>query len=198
MTVSCRFASLIGLFLLLASTGCKEQPSPAPATIAAPAATASDSQYTTAAMIARFRKNVPAHPAKMGDGATNNRDSLVAHYVHALAANDKPAFAAMRINVSEYAWLYYLDMPQSKPPYELDPDILWMQLNAQSDKGLGRLSDRIKARPFGFKRYSCDAPQKLETVTLHRCQMVGADLTVRFSIIERDGLFKFTSYANDL
>lgn len=149
-------------------------------------------------MIARFRKNVPTHPDKLGDAATNNRDSLVAHFVRALAVNDKTAFPALRINVSEYAWLYYLDMPQSKPPYELDPDILWMQLNAQSDKGLGRLSDRVRATPFAFKSYSCDAPQKLETVTLHRCHMVGADLTVRISIIERDGLFKFTSFANDL
>ena len=199
MTGSARYSSLACLAAALVTGACRDQASAATGDSAStPKSAVSDSQYTAAYMIAAFRKSVPQHPDKFGAGATTNRDSLLIKYAQALDTKDTAAFTAMRISVSEYAWLYYLEMPQSKPPYELDPDVLWMQLNSQSNKGLGRLTDRVSKSGFGLKSYDCDSVQQLGAVILHHCHMTGSDVTVPVTVIERDGLFKFTSYANQL
>jgi len=165
---------------------------------------ASDSQYTPAAMVAAFRAKVADHPTQLGAGATTRRDALVAGYVRALAHSDTAAFRAMQMTVGEFAWLYYLDSPMARKPYELDPDVMCLQISSQSTRGLTRALARFGGHALGAPTPACEPPQTAGALRLHTCAVTlrapdtRTDVTIPLSIVERDGRFKFVGYGNGL
>jgi hypothetical protein len=112
----------------------------------------------------------------------------------------------LAIDRAEFAYLVYPGSIYTRPPYRQPPDITWLQLTLAGDKGLRRAVTRYGGQPVRLLGESCAAPAERDGgVRLWRhCDMrfvVGTDtLTKRLFgvILERDGRYKFASYANQL
>ena len=198
-----KLATLVLTTIAALGAGCRPTERTKAAIDSTQASTA-DSQYTPAAMVAAFRAKVPDHPTRLGAGATTDRDALVAGYVRALERSDTAAFRAMRMDVGEFAWLYYLDSPMARAPYELDPDVMWLQISSQSTRGLTRALARFGGDPLGTPTPTCEPPKLAGALRLHTCALTlrapdtRTDVTIPLSIVERDGRFKFVGYGNGL
>ena len=156
--------------------------------------------------LARFRTTVGPRPVRFEGGAPS-RDSLVRAVVHAVEQADAAALSRLALSPAEFAYFYYPENPQSKPPYELQPDIMWLQMQSQSHKGSSRLLSTYGQQPLRFHTYACDS---VATVIGHirtwghcRVTHTGPDgkpkTTALFAaIIEREGIYKILSYANEL
>jgi hypothetical protein len=152
--------------------------------------------------LAAFRSGMTVRPRAL-EGATS-RDSLVRLFERALARRDTAALKRLQLTREEFAYLYYPDSKMARPPYELGPDMMWIQIESQSNRGLQRLLARQGGRKLGIRALDCQPPERQSAVVIHQCgvRTNGAtDTTVKQlfgSIIERDGRFKFVGYANRL
>jgi hypothetical protein len=92
----------------------------------------------------------------------------------------------------------------AQKPYELDPDVMWMQIGSQSQRGLTRALARFGGHPLGATRTACEDPKPAGALRLHACTLTwrpagaSADFAMPLSIVERDGRFKFVGYGNKL
>jgi hypothetical protein len=116
---------------------------------------------------------------------------------------DSAALDRLQITREEFAYLYYPDSKLARPPYELGPDVMWMQIESQRQRGLHRLVGKYGGRKFQIRGLECQAVERQNAVIVHQCavRMNGADSVARQlfgSIIEREGRFKFVGYANRL
>ena len=133
-----------------------------------------------------------------------SRDSLIRLFERALMKRDSAGLAHLQITREEFAYLYYPDSKLSHPPYELGPDLMWMQIQSQSDRGLRRLIAKYGSRSIPVRELECEAPERQNEVVIHQCgvRTSGAAGTkperLFGSIIERGGRFKFVGYANRL
>jgi hypothetical protein len=94
----------------------------------------------------------------------------------------------------------------TKPPYELAPGLVWFQIQNGSSRGLGRLLDRTAGRPLQVLGQRCapepvlEGPNRIwnDCVLLLDPPDEAPEWTALFGgILERDGIYKFVSYAND-
>lgn len=154
----------------------------------------------------RFRMGLPPAPAAL-HGGTDSRESLARAFVLALAARDTAALRRLVLTRAEFAFLVYPASPYTKPPYRQAPGLVWMQIATASSAGYARLVDRLGGRPLSFQALTCrSVPESQERNRIWReCRVRvtdarGAAGTLRLfgDIIERDGAFKFVSYANDM
>lgn len=194
---------LLALLLLLASSACgrgeAREGTPPPA---APV----DSARATREALARFRAETPGTAAELGGAFATDRDTLVARVVRALERADTLAFEPMAVNRAEFAYLYYESNPQSRPPYELPPELMWMQMLEHNRKGVLRALDRFGGKPLGLRGYACEGEERqgenrVFTGCILRLRPEGGDtVSIRLfgAIIERGGRYKVLSYANDL
>ena len=163
-----------------------------------------DSIFPMPVMIERFQARMPRRPAALGGGSTSSRDSLVSHFVRAVEEGDAAALRALRLDVAEFAFLYFPDSRLSRPPLQQPPEISWLFVEQNGLKGETRVLDVYGGRPLHYHDYTCEAEPTIEgSLRLwDECRLLlGAGRTpVRLfgSIVERDGRFKFVSYANDL
>lgn len=189
--------------LALAVTGC-----------AAPAAgerrdsmatrTSTASSYDVGRQLDVFRASAGTRPTRLRHGASS-RDELVRLFALAIVRSDTAALQRLALDRPEFAWLYYQDSPQSRPPYELDPDIMWEQIQARSRRGLTRALREYGGR-LVFRSYRCTGtPERAGAIRLHHACIVthvvgGTPLSEQLfgSIIERDGQFKFVGLSNHL
>ena len=153
----------------------------------------------------RFREGLSEPTSLVGGAAT--RDALVRGYVRALERADTVGLAALAITRAEFAYLYYPTNPEAQPPYDLAPGLMWFMLQQNSRKGLLHALEERGGRPLGYVGYRCDATpsrQGANTVwgpcLVRRRQSGGGIVEERLfaSIVERNGRFKFVSYANKL
>jgi hypothetical protein len=155
--------------------------------------------------LARFREGLTA-PGRLKGGATS-RDDLVRRSIEALERRDTMALVGMTITRAEFAYLYYPTSPEALPPYDLDPGLSWFMLQENGRKGLLRaLADR-GGRPLGYLGYRCDGTPSQHggnavwgPCLVRRVQAPGDTLEERLfgPIVEREGVFKFLSFANKL
>lgn len=157
--------------------------------------------------LARFREGLTESPGGMLAGDAESRDALVRRYVRALERADTAGLEALAITRDEFAFLYYPTNPEAHPPYDLAPGLMWFMLEQNSRKGLLHALEERGGRPLGYVGYRCDATpsqQGANTVwgpcVLRRRQPGGDVIEERLFalILERDGRFKFVSYANKL
>jgi hypothetical protein len=163
-----------------------------------------DADSTIAAGLVHFRTDL-IEPRGF-EGAATTLDGLIERFIRALETADTAAFAPMMITRSEYAWLYYPYTRYTKAPYTMDPEVLWMLLVQNSEKGITRALREYGARPLGYAGYQCSTePAEVGANRLwDGCRVTlgiesgAAGVRLFGVILERDGRFKFLSYSNDL
>ena len=157
------------------------------------------------AELSKFRAGL-AQPESLSGGA-KSRDALVWEFVRALEARDTAALVAMHMTRAEFAWFYYPTNPQAQPPYNLSPDLMWFMEHGNSERGVQRLLDARAGQRLGVVGYRCDpitsrqgdntvmGPCVVRRVTANRDT---TEERLFGLILEREGRFKFVSYANKL
>ena len=167
-------------------------------------ATVVDSAVPIEVALERFRRNVP-RPGELTGGMAS-REELVRRFIGALEASDTTALRGMLLQKDEFAWLYYPTTVFSRPPYELPPALLWFQMRGQSEKGASLLLSDRAGGPLGYVGHDCASERREGENTIYgHCvvrRVTAPGDTVRDRlfglIVERDGVYKFVSYANKL
>lgn len=168
------------------------------------AGTVVDSVTPIPVLLERFRQGL-AEPVALTRGA-GSRDELVDRYVDALERRDSAALRALALTRAEFAWLYYPRIPESRPPYELQPGLMWSMIERTSARGLNGALRELGGRPLGFIAYTCEGERRHGPLTvwgpcLIRYAPGSADTTERALfglIVARSGQFKFVTFANKL
>lgn len=193
----------VGLVLAVACGGGKS-PHPPDATVTTAPRTIVDSVFPVAEEIRRFKAAHGGSTAAELQGGAQSRDELVRDFVRALEQHDSASLRAMVLTAGEFIDLYYPTSMYAQPPYRQSPELRWFLMQENSNKGIGRLLQRYGGRPTGFQGYDCAATVQIEGQNhIHdRCTVAWSQrpttLRAFSTIIERDGRFKFMSYANDL
>lgn len=173
---------------------------------APPAAGVVDSALPIPELLARFRASTPDTLTALSGGA-DSPDALGRALLAAVRRRDTAAVRALAVSRAEFAWLYYPHTRFTAPPYELGPDLVWLQLVAASDKGAGRLLERYGGRTLRFERVVCPDTAALEgpnrvttgcTVRFAVADSAARDLRLFATTLARDGRVKVLSFANDL
>jgi hypothetical protein len=150
--------------------------------------------------LAAFRSDMTVAPRSLVGAPT--RDSLVRLFQKALASNDSTALKRLEITREQFAYLYYPESKLARPPYELNPQTMWMQIDAQRQRGLRLLLARYGGRKLKVRGLECRQPERENAVVIHQCLVVTSDAATPMqlfgSILERDDQFKFVGYANRL
>ena len=154
--------------------------------------------------IRRFRQAVPEVPERL-TGGEQTRDALVRRWVRAVEARDSVGLSRMLLSAAEYITFYYPASPYTKPPYRQSPGVRWFLITNNSSQGATRVWQRHAGDPLGLVDYTCDPTPEL--LGLNR---IWTDCVLRLRtaegerrlhlfgpIIERDGWFKFLTYASD-
>lgn len=198
----------LGLITVVACSRPNRGATPATSELPIVSAQASTGQADSAIPIQealnRFRRYLP-HPTAL-DGGSDSREQLVQSFVRTLEKRDTVALSRMALGIGEFAWLYYPSSPLSRRPYELAPGLMWFQLQGESNRGAARLLDQRAGRPLGYLGHTCGTP-RVEGANrlypycgLQRMTESGNTVTERLFglIVEREGRYKFLSYANKL
>jgi hypothetical protein len=199
-----RHRSIVALMVAVSATACK----PARQTPAAAQQTAAvvvDSAISREVALARFRRCCARVDSL--SGGERSRDALVRGFVRALEKRDTAAFRELLLTRSEFAWLYYETNPQSLPPYDLSPSLMWFLLQGSGSKGIARALDEYGGKPLGYVDYTCDEMTSAEgdntitgPCTVRRVEPDGDTVQVRLFglLMERGGRWKFVDYSNKL
>lgn len=156
-------------------------------------------------MIRRFQAPLPRVDVP-GDGSAASRDALVDAFIAAVEDSSAARLRSLRLDIAEFAWLYYPGSRYVARPYELPPGTLWLLVDQNGLKGETRLLRYFGGRPLDIEGYSCeDEPRREAQNTFwEQCRITIRDAdgarTMRLfgSIMERSGRYKFVSFANDL
>ena len=154
-----------------------------------------------------FQDSAGAEPDSLRDGAPT-REALVSRFMAALSARDSAALAALHLNRAEFAYFYFPASRFSAPPYELPPSLVWQQMTAESNKGIGEALRLLGGNDIEYRGHECGAaPEPFGAgQTWGGCRVAWRVTTVGDtasailfgSILERGGRFKFVSYTNEL
>lgn len=206
--------TLKNLILLLASgtaLGCTAADSPeaSPSSSKSPPATDSsrrrDSVFSMDTLLRRFQAGMP-RPDSLG-GTASSPAALTRRYLDAVRRFDTTVLRDMHITRAEYAYLYFPQSKMMKPPYELPPDAAWLLHTAESNKGIAAVMRRLGGHTLELESVRCPGeslragPYIVWRDCLVRYRERGAAPVERplfAAIIERDGRFKFFSYATSL
>jgi hypothetical protein len=164
-----------------------------------------DSALPREEALRRFREKLPRVDSLAG--GAKSRDALVSAYLHALAAADTAALVRLAVSRAEFAWLYYPTTPMGKPPYDLEPGLMWFLHAERSDRGLTKALQLYGGKPVSLVDYDCGdkASHEGENIVYGPCTVrwrtaEGDTVAVRLfnQILERDKRFKILSYGNRL
>jgi hypothetical protein len=112
----------------------------------------------------------------------------------------------MALSVREFADLMYPESQYTKPPYKMDPALVWRTIQNPSGSGFKRLSRRAAGLSLTLVSYRCDPKPLVQGPNSfwQNCELKlrnarGMEETHRFfgTIFERGGQFKFLSYRNE-
>lgn len=165
-----------------------------------------DSALSIDTLLARFRATIADTPSTLAGGEAS-AERLAREFLRAVSSNDSTSIRRLVVNRAEFAWLYYPHTRFTKPPYELGPELLWLQMNEASEKGIVRALRRYSGSALRFEALVCPDSVSVEGPNRIRmgCQLrfATADSAARTmrmfgSLLERDGRWKIISYANDL
>lgn len=153
----------------------------------------------------RFRSGLPE--ARALSGGARSREDLARRFLSAVNRRDNREFGALVLSRAEFAWLVFPSHLYHDPPYELDPEIFWMQIRLSSGKGLSRTLERLGGHRLAFERLDC----RPDTRQVRRgpvriwsnCSLQFMDGETRLrrrlfgAIVELDGRYKLMSFSSD-
>ncbi|MHB1225172.1 MAG: hypothetical protein ACYC2G_14185 [Gemmatimonadaceae bacterium] len=153
----------------------------------------------------RFRTDL--QPLDTLSGGATSREELVERFVDALSRRDTMAVRGLVLDRAEFAYLYYPSSEYAAPPRAQAPALAWFLIQQNSEKGITRAFRRLGGQRLEADSLACDPEPRVEgenrmwsgcTVSLLHAAGDGSGRRRLFgSIIERDGRFKFVSYANE-
>lgn len=196
---------LVALALACAAAACDNSADAAAERAKAAVAAPVDSILPMDDAIRRFRAGLPA--VQQLSGGASSRDELVASFVRAVELNDTAAIRLAHVSRAEYAYLYFPSSIYMSEPYRQPPAVAWFLNSENSDKGISRVLRRLGGRELAWSGYSCsDQAREGDNSFFRSCVLDYLDPAERTrvtrrlfgTIIERDGQYKFLSYANDL
>jgi hypothetical protein len=155
-------------------------------------------------MVRRFRLHQP-EPAQLTGGAPD-RLSLTRRFLTAVSRLDTAVLQSLLVSRAEFGWLIFPEHLYYRPPYELDPEVFWLQLQAQTSSDLKALLKRRGGQPLRLIGLDC----MRDTLTgKGPTTRLWSPCTVRYAwrdtvraeqlfgtIVERGGAAKFLSYRN--
>ena len=157
-------------------------------------------------LLEQFRGPGPA-PATLAGGMPS-RTSLARRFLAAVSSRDTAALEAMQITRSEFGWLIFPEHLYASAPYELDPEIFWLQLQVRSAAGVRQALTHLGGRPLQLAGLDCrldviqgKSPQVLFWSPCRVRYLNGDGIQVHKlfgTIVEHRGVMKFLSYANEL
>jgi hypothetical protein len=165
-----------------------------------------DSALPIATLLHRFRATIPDTPTVLTGGASSP-EHLTRALLAALESHDTATVRALVLSRAEFAWLYYPHTIYTRPPYEMGPDLLWLQISGNSEKGVVRLLRRYGGSPLRLGALLCpdSAQQEGPNTIIAGCRVrfaaadsAARELRIFGSLLNRDGRYKFVSYANEL
>jgi|ERR1043166_8716948 hypothetical protein len=153
----------------------------------------------------RFRLGL-TEPGRL-EGGEHSREALAREFLSAVSLRDTTRLTGLMISRAEFAWLVFPQHIYSRPPYELDPALHWLQIQARTQKGFTRTLNRLANHPLTFLSMHCQRDTVQLAIGRTRlwsdCRLHyrdGENEQVRRlfgSIVERNGRFKLFSLAND-
>lgn len=155
--------------------------------------------------VRRFRAGLP--PVDSLVGGERTRDALVKVFIHALGEADTAALAGLTVSRAEFAYLYYPTAAEGKPPYDLEPGLMWFMLSQRSNSGVRKALQRYGGSGMTLVDYDCGKGEVREgentlvgPCTVRWTNGLGDTVAARLfsKILERGGRSKFLSYAGDL
>jgi hypothetical protein len=160
-----------------------------------------DSARSIEAELASFRQGLRRPPRL--EGGARSREALAKAFVRALAQRDTVALRELHLTRAEFAHFYYPYTIYTHPPYQQAPGLVWLLTTQNSQKGITRALRRFGGRRLEYRDHACADREPQDLNTLHRgCVLrLAGDPQSRSlfgTILERDGRFKFVSYANGL
>jgi hypothetical protein len=170
-----------------------------------PARAVVDSALPRQQALRRFRTGLPQ--ADSLAGGPESRDGLVSAFMRALSAEDTAAIADLALSRSEFAYLYYPTATEGLPPYDVEPGLMWFMLFERSNQGVRSLLQRYGGTRMEVLGHDCGTEHRQEgknrvygPCVVRWRSTAGDTVAARLfsKILERDGRFKFLSYANRL
>jgi hypothetical protein len=155
----------------------------------------------------RFRAAIGGDSVGALQNASPSREALVQRFVKALASRDSADLRSMAISPREFVDLVYPSSPYTRAPYRQSPGLTWMQFRNPSESGLRRLLGRFGGKTLTAGILSCEPKPARQganliwtgcTLRLTGAGALPAPHRYFGSILERDRLFKFVGYANEL
>lgn len=165
-----------------------------------------DSVFPIDEEIRRFTATLDSVPAALRHGAPD-REALVARFIRAVETRDTLELPRLLLQRDEFIALYYPSSQYTTRPYELAPALLWFRMENTSSRGINRLLERMGGRALGYAGMTCPDQPRVEgrnriwegcTVMTGESGGPGVARQLFGDILERDGIWKFLSYANDL
>lgn len=167
-----------------------------------------DSALTPEEHRRRFREQYgnPPEATALVNGASS-RDALVRGFIDALVSRDSMAMVAMQVTPMEFLDLYYPQSQFSRAPYEMSPQLAWLQISLNSDKGLVRVLRRFTNPGIRYVAHSCPTDAKVlgagrmwEGCSVTFAVNSAPPETHRLfgGIFEYAGQYKFLGYTNSM
>jgi hypothetical protein len=154
--------------------------------------------------IRRFRLATPDSITRL-DGGARSREALVKAYAAAIEHADSGALNRLLLTQAEYAWLVYPESELTRPPYRQKPALAWFMMQNATDRGIGRVLSRHGGKPLGYAGFACESEAVVQGANRiwRQCRMRftdnGREVERKLfgGMLERDGTYKFLTYATD-
>ncbi|MGQ0643437.1 MAG: hypothetical protein ACT4P6_22045 [Gemmatimonadaceae bacterium] len=163
-----------------------------------------DSIFSAGEESRRFNAGM-ARPAALA-GSAASRGELVRLFSRALQRHDTAGLRAALITRAEFGYFVFPESPFAREPFKTKPGVIWMQLEAESARGITRLLERVAGHDVRLTDVRCDREPERQgrntywrdcSVLVSRGEAAPTRAQLFGHILERNGRVKFVSYASD-
>ncbi|MGH7560722.1 MAG: hypothetical protein ACRENB_06865 [Gemmatimonadales bacterium] len=190
----------LGTALLAGLTSCRPSAADSRSPVTGHRSPVIDSILPLEEQLRRFRTGTPDSVTRLSGGAAS-REALLRRFREAVERGDTVAMLSLAVTRAEFAWLVYPESEFTREPYRQDPALVWFLMRNATDQGLVRLLGRHGGRPFPWDGWRCEeSPLRQGPNRLWReCRVRLAEGERRLfgTILEREGVYKFLTYATD-
>lgn len=160
---------------------------------------------TTEEELTAFTAGLDERPARLGGGASS-LEGLAERFVRTIQERDTASVRSIHISRAEFAYLVYPTHPQAQPPYSLPPAVMWMMMEAASAKAVQKAFSLLGEQKAQVEDVACEdvlaqGQNRFHSGCVALARVSPGREALRFPlglIVERDGQFKFVSYAGRL